>query len=192
MLKRNLIVVLLVGLLALAFPQLVGAQAGRPPEAAPQWGRTTEDGNGGRQARRGGWMTDRVSMLEATAQATDMTVAEVVTQLRDGQAYSEVATGAGTTAQAIVDVMLDVRAEALTQAVTDGRFTQEEAAAMLARMATDLLAQTSAPFEPRGAGEGHALNGTSPRDGAGYRGGNAHGRGLQRGSAAGDCINIQP
>jgi hypothetical protein len=125
-------------------------------------------------------------MVDATAQAAEpeMEVADVIAALREGRTFADLAEP-----QAIVDAMLAVREEALAQAVTDGHFTQEQADAMLAQMETDLLARTSEDFEPRGAGNGYALNGARPMNGAGFRGGNGQGKGLQRGpvDGTGDC-----
>lgn len=209
MLKKSLPVLLVVGLLALAFPLMVAAQGGQPPAAAPRAaqalpGNALPSGMAMRGAQRGGWLTGGVSLVDATAQATGLTVAEVIVALQEGQTYADIATEAGVSPQAIVDVMLEVRSEALAQAVSEGRLTQEQADAMLATMATDLLAQVNAPWEARGAGSGAALTGAQPQDGSGYRGGNAGTRGrgaagapgagrsnAERGNA-GDCTLLQP
>ncbi len=189
MLKKSLPVVLVLGLLMLAFPLMVTAQGGQPPATATRAGQATTSGMARRSAQRGGWLTGGVSLVDATAQATGLTIAEVIAALQGGQTYADIATSAGIAPQAIVDVILDVRAAALAQAVADGRFTQEQADTMLATMATDLLAQLSAPWTAKGAGNGYALEGAQPQNGSGYRGGNAQGRGQQRGTASGDCLN---
>jgi hypothetical protein len=199
MLKKSLPVLLLVGLLALSFPLMVAAQGGQPPATAPRAAQTTVSGAEMRGAQRGGWLTGGVSLVDATAQATGLTVAEVIAALQGGQTYADIAAEAGVTPQAIVDVVLEVRAEALAQAVSTGRFTQEQADTMLATMATDLLAQLNAPWEARGATNGAALAGAQPQDGSGYRGGNAGTRGrsamgaqgVGRGNT-GDCTLLQP
>lgn len=189
MLKKAFPVMLVLGVLMLAFPLLVAAQGGQPPAAAPRAGQATTSGAAWRGAQRGGWLTGGVSLVDATAQATGLTTAEVIAALQGGQTYADIAASAGIAPQAIVDVILDVRAAALAQAVADGRFTQEQADTMLATMATDLLAQLSAPWEAKGAGNGYALEGAQPRNGAGYRGGNVQGRGQQRGAASVNCLN---
>ena len=196
MVKKSLPVVLIVRFLALALPLLALAQE-LPPEVAPRFGMMAEGGPAGRGMRgfRGSGFRFRgggINPVEATAQVTGQTPEEVVVALQEGQTFAEVAEGAGQTAQAIVDVLLAARAEALAQAVTDGRFTQEQVDTMLAQMSAHLLEQMSAPWTPKGAGNGYALNGTYPQDGAGYRGGQAHGRGMQRGSDAANCPNVQP
>ncbi|MBN1919697.1 MAG: hypothetical protein JW892_00510 [Anaerolineae bacterium] len=204
MLKKSLPVLLVVGLLALSFPLMVAAQGGQPPATAPRAaqalpGNALQSGMAMRGAQRGGWLTGGVSLVDATAQATGMTVTEVIAALQEGQTYADIAVEAGITPQAIVDVVLEVRAEALAQAVSEGRFTQEQADTMLATMATDLLAQLNAPWEARGATNGAALAGAQPQNGSGYRGGNAGARGqgavgtqgVGRGNA-GDCTLLQP
>lgn len=190
MVKKSLLVLGMISLLALAFPLLVAAQGGQPPATAPRQGQTAASAMAWRGAQRGGWLTGGVSLVEATAQATGLTVTEVIAALQGGQTYADIAAEAGVTPQAIVDVILEVRAAALAQAVAEGRFTQEQADTMLATMATDLLAQLSAPWEPQGAGNGAALDGSQLHSGAAYRGGNVQGRG-QRGNA-GVCTALQP
>ncbi len=199
MVKKSLPVLLVVGLLAMAFPLMIAAQGGQPPAAAPRAAQATTSGMTMRGAQRGGWLTGGVSLVDATSQATGLTVAEVIAALQEGQTYADIAAEAGVSPQAIVDVMLEVRAETLAQAVSEGRLSQEQADAMLATMAADLLAQLNAPWEARGATNGVTLAGAQPQNGSGYRGGNARARG--RGAAgaqgagqgnAGDCTLLQP
>ncbi|MGC9396530.1 MAG: hypothetical protein ACP5J4_16930 [Anaerolineae bacterium] len=199
MFKKGLLMVVVVSLLTLALPTVVAAQGGRPPVQAPHVNANTGMGNvsAGRGAQQGGWLTGGVSLVEATAEATGMAVADVIAALQSGQTYADLATQAGVTVQDVVDVVLAVRAEALAQAVAAGRFTQTQADTMLAQMATDLLAQLNAPWTAQGAGNGYQLDGTQPLDSSGYRGGNgAAGRGNGRTDHpmlnAADCLNTQP
>ncbi|MGC9395309.1 MAG: hypothetical protein ACP5J4_10680 [Anaerolineae bacterium] len=200
MLKKGLLVVVVVGLLALAVPTIVAAKGGQPPAQAPRsgagTGTSTDIGNAWRGAQQGGWLTGGVSLVDATAEATGMAVTDVVAALQSGQTYADLAAQAGITLQDIVDVVLAVRAEALAQAVAEGRFTQAEADALLAQMAEDLLEQLNGSWEMQGAGNGYQLDGTQPMDGSGYRGGNgAAGRGNARTDRpmynAADCVNPQ-
>jgi hypothetical protein len=199
MVKKGLLMVVVVSLLALALPTLVAAQGGRPPAQAPRTNANTGTGNAfaSRGAQQGGWLTGGVSLVEATAEVTGMAVVDVVAALQNGQTYADLAAQAGVTLQDIVDVVLAVRTEALAEAVAAGRFTQEQADTMLAQMATDLLTQLNAPWTAQGAGNGYQLDGTQPLDGSGYRGGNgATGRGNARADRpmfnAADCLNTQP
>ena len=196
MVKKGLLVVVMVSLLALAVPTLVAAQGGRPPAQAAGSGASVGTGNASawRGAQQGGWLTGGVSLVDATAEATGMAVTDVVAALQSGQTYADLAAQAGITLQDIVDVILAVRADALAQAVADGRFTQADADAMLAEMAEDLLEQLNGSWEMQGAGNGSQLDGTQPLDGSGYRGGNsAAGRGNARTDRpmlnAADCLN---
>ncbi len=183
MLKKALPVVMLVALLAMAFPLVVGAQEGNPPDGAARPGMMVGGGFANRGVRRGGLLTGGVSMVDATAQVTGMEVADVIAALRDGKTFADLADP-----QAIVDEMIAARSEALAQAVAEGRLTQEQADEMLDRMSADLLERTEAVHTPRGAGNGYALEGARPQDGAGFRGGNGQGRGMRRGSGAGPCL----
>jgi hypothetical protein len=159
MLKKMLPVVVLVGLLTLAFPVFVAAQAGDSPAAAPKMGMTAGSGFANRGAQRGGWLTVGVSMVDAAAEALGMEVADVVAALKEGKTFAKLADEQGVNPQAIVDVMIDSRSEALAQAVADGRLTQEQADEMLARMANDLPERLESEHAPRGAGNGYALEG---------------------------------
>jgi len=199
MVKKGLLMVVVVSLLALALPTLVAAQGGRPPAQAPRTnaGAGTGSAAAWRGAQQGGWLTGGVSLVEATAEATGMAAVDVVAALQSGQTYAALAAQAGVTLQDIVNVVLAVRAEALAQAVATGRFTQEQADTMLAQMATDLLDRLNAPWTAQGAGNGYRLDGTQPLDGSGYRGGNgAAGKGAGRTDRpmlnAADCPNAQP
>lgn len=198
MFKKGLPILLVVSMLVLAFPLMVAAKGGQPPAQAPRSnvGNGTGSDAASRGAQQGGWLTGGVSLVDATAEATGMTAADVVAALQSGQTYADLAAEAGITLQDIVDVVLAVRAEALAQAVAEGRFTQEQADTMLAQMATDLLAQLSEPWTAQGAGNGYQLDGTQPQDGSGYRGSRgAPGTGSARSDRpmnAEDCAYVQP
>lgn len=183
MLKKSLPIVLVLGLLMLAFPLWTAAQDGQPPDAPLS-------GNAWRGARGGRMHGGGLNPVEATAQVTGLTPVEVVAALQAGQTFADVAVTAGFTAQDIVDVVIEARAEMLAQAVTDGRLTQAEADAKLVEMETTLVEHMSAPWEPRGAG-----NGLRPQDGTGMgqRGG-MRGRGQMGGgcSATCNCGDVQP
>ncbi len=165
MLKKSLSIVLLVASILLVFPLVVSAQQGQPPAQAPQYG-----GGYGRRGG-GGWMGGGVSLVEATAEATGLTVEEVVAALQGGQSFADIASGAGVSLQAIVDVAVTQRTEALAEAVAEGRFTQEQADTMLAAMAEHLLEKLNAEWTPGGAGGRSGGQGMS-RGRGGMRGGN--------------------
>ena len=144
MLKKGLSIVLLVASVLLVFPLAVSAQQGQPPAQAPLYG-----GGYGRRGG-GGWMGGGMSLVEAAAEATGLAVEDVVAALQSGQSYADIPSGAGVTLQAIVDVAVAARAEALAGAVAEGRFTQEQADTMLASMAEHLLEQLNAEWAAGG------------------------------------------
>ena len=146
MLKKGLTILLLVASVLLVFPLMVGAQQGQPPAEAPLY-------QGGRGHRGGsGWMGGGISLVEATAEATGLSTEDVSAALQGGQSFADIASGAGVSLQAIVDVAVAQRTEALAEAVTEGRFTQEQADSMLASMAEHLLEKLNAEWTAGGAG----------------------------------------
>ncbi|HQI87379.1 MAG TPA: hypothetical protein PKV20_22655, partial [Anaerolineae bacterium] len=97
-------------------------------------------------------------------------VEDVIAALQGGQSFADIATGAGVTLETIADVAVAQRAEALKQAVAEGRFTQEQADTMLASMKEHLLEQLNAEWTAGGMG--------NPSGGQGMRGGRG-GRGVR-------------
>ena len=122
----------------------------------------------GMMGRSLGWgmMGDsEASLIGMAADKLGMTVDELQTQLKDGKTVAELAKEKGVDLQTIVDAFVAARQEALSQAVTDGKITQEQADQMLENM-RDMI-------------EDH-LNGEMPMFGPGGRGG----RGMMNGC---DC-----
>ncbi len=165
MLKKGLAIVLLIASVLLVFPLVANAQQGQPPAQAPQYG--------GGYGRHGGWMGGGMSLVEATAEVTGLSVADVVAALQNGQSFADIASGAGVTLEVITDVAVAQRAEALKQAVADGRFTQEQADTMLASMKEHLLEKLNAEWTSGGASN---PSGQGMRGG---RGGMRSGRGVR-------------
>ncbi len=171
MLKKSLAIVVLVASVLLVFPLVVGAQDGQPPADAPLY-----QGGRGRRGGGNGWMGGGISLVEATAEATGLAVEDVVAALQGGQSFADIASGAGVSLQAIVDVAVAQRAAALEEAVAGGRFTQEQADTMLASMAEHLLDQLNAEWTAGGMGKRYGAQGTpqtngTPRGRGGMRGG---------------------
>lgn len=165
MLKKSLAIVLLLASVLLVFPLVTSAQEGQPPAEAPFY-------QGGRGRRGGhGWMGGGISLVEATAEATGLPVVDVIAALQNGQSFADIASGAGVSLQAIVDVAVAQRAAALEEAVANGRFTQEQADTMLASMAEHLLEQLNAEWTAGGLGGRSGGQGMS-RGRGGMRGGN--------------------
>jgi hypothetical protein len=92
-------------------------------------------------------------LVDATAEATGLTVEEVVAALQEGQTFAQIAEAQGVDPQAIVDVFLAERKAALDQAVADGRLTQEQADQMLEQMAEHVSEQLEQPWAPRPFGD---------------------------------------
>jgi len=74
------------------------------------------------------------SMVAVAADKLGMTVDELVTQLRDGKTVAELAKEKSVDLQTIVDAVMTVRQEKLSQAVADGKITQKQADLMLEKM----------------------------------------------------------
>jgi hypothetical protein len=166
MLKKSLAIVLLVASVLLVFPLVAGAQDGQPPAEAPLY-----QGGRGRRGGGNGWMGGGISLVEATAEATGLPLADVIAALQGGQSFADIASGAGVSLQAIVDVAVAQRTEALAEAVAEGRFTQEQADTMLASMAEHLLEKLNAEWTAGSAGGRSGGQGMS-RGRGGMRGGN--------------------
>jgi polyhydroxyalkanoate synthesis regulator phasin len=105
------------------------------------------------------------SLLAVAADKLGMTVEELQTQLKDGKTVADLAKEKGVDVQTIVDAFLALRQEVLSQAVTDGKISQEQADQMLKNMREMI--------------EDH-LNGEMPMSGPGGCGGRG-GRGMMGG-----------
>lgn len=77
------------------------------------------------------------ALVKETATATNQTRADVVTAVQGGQTLAQVAVAGGSSADAVVQAVMDKLSERLTQAVTDGRITQAEADTLLADATTE-------------------------------------------------------
>lgn len=96
------------------------------------------------------------SMVAVAADKLGMTVDELVAQLQDGKTVAELAKEKSVDLQTIVDAVMTVRQEKLSQAVADGKITQKQADLMLEKM-RDMIED--------------CLNGDMPMLGPGGRGG---------------------
>jgi hypothetical protein len=136
------------------------------------------------------------SLVDATAEATDLTVDEVIAALQEGQTFAEIAQAQGVEPQAIVDAFLADRRAALEQAVADGRLTQEQADEMLAEMTEHVSERLDETWTPRTFGGGRmgrsgsgggSEDGTQPGSGTGPRGG---GRALRHANWLGGVLRF--
>jgi uncharacterized protein (DUF433 family) len=119
------------------------------------------------------------SLVDATAEATGLTVDEVIAALQAGQTFAQIAEEQGVDPQAIVDAFLADRQAVLEQAVADGRLTQEQADEMLAEMTEHVSERLDETWTPQSFGGGRmgrsgsggsSEGGTQPGTGFGPRG----------------------
>ena len=120
------------------------------------------------------------SLVDATAEATGLTVDEVIAALQEGQTFAQIAEEQDIDPQAIVDAFLADRKATLEQAVADERLTQEQADEMLAEMTEHVSERLEETWTPQSFGGGRmgrsgsvaaSEGGTQPGTGTGLRGG---------------------
>jgi len=94
----------------------------------------------GRNSHAGqGMQGSGYSLVAVAAEKLDMTIPELRDALEDGQTIADLAQEKGVELQDIADAWLAERAEILSQAVADGRITQEQADEMLEHMEEEVL-----------------------------------------------------
>jgi hypothetical protein len=116
------------------------------------------------------WRAGNFSLVDATAEATGLTVDKVIAALGEGQTLANIAEAQGVDPQAIVDTFLAEREAALQEAVDAGRLTQEQVDQMLEQMAEHLTEQLDEAWEARylgGSGMGQMGRGRWSRPGMG-------------------------
>ena len=113
-------------------------------------------GGGGRGGMGGGMGMggSQNSLVATAAQVLGMAQPDLVATLNTGKTIADVAKDKGVALDKIVEAFIAARKTALDQAVTSGRMTQAQEDAMLATMRTNVTAQLSATFQPRGYGDG--------------------------------------
>ena len=135
---------------------------------------------GGSGGRMGG---PQQSLVAIAAQVLGMPQATLVAELQSGKTIADVA---GDKAPAIVDAVVQPRADRLAAMVAAGRITQAQADQQLATMRANVTARLSQPWAPQGPGAGEGFvdaNGDGVCDslGAGPRAGVGQGRGRMGG-----------
>lgn len=110
--------------------QLGGRQGGRMGQ--PGGPRGGQMGMG----QRGGRGDHQIYLMQAVMDATGLNLVEVSTQVRDGATLGEIVTSNGGTIEAVVADAVAGATEAINQAVTDGRLTQEQADTAIAQLET--------------------------------------------------------
>ncbi len=94
------------------------------------------------------------SLVAVAAQVLGMNQTDLVAALNTGKTIADVANDKGVAPDKIVDAFVTLRKAALDQAVASGKITQAQEDAMLATMRTNVTAQISAQWQPRGYGNG--------------------------------------
>lgn len=141
--------VVLLGTVGVAY-----AQGPQPPRDDHRFQGGGTCGYAGRMVGRWGWGMRGSSLVDATAEATGLTVDEVIASLQEGQTFAEIAEAQGVDPQAIVDAFLADRETALEQAVADGRLTEEQAQQMLEEMAEHVSERLDEPWTSHPFGDG--------------------------------------
>ena len=113
-----------------------------------------QDGPGRGPGGMGGWGGPQNSLVAVAAKVLGVDQPTLVSTLNGGKTIADVAKEKGVALDKIVDAFLAPRAEGLKSAVTAGRLTQAQADSWLAIMKTNVTAQLSAKFTPRGYGMG--------------------------------------
>jgi len=132
------------------------------------------------------------SLVDATAEATGLTMDEVIAALQEGQTFAQIAEEQGVDPQAIVDAFLADRQAVLEQAVADGRLTQEQADEMLAEMTEHVSERLDETWTPQSFGGGRmgrsgSQGGAQSGTGTGLRGG---GRALRHTEQPGGALRF--
>lgn len=99
------------------------------------------------------------------AKALGMNETDLLTELRSGKSVADVAKEKNVDLSKVVDAIVAERTDQLKQAVTNGRITQQQADAMIAKMKTDLPTTLSNKFPTgqKGFGPGRQPGGMMGR-----------------------------
>jgi hypothetical protein len=106
---------------------------------------------------RGNWGGPDNSLVAVAARVLGMEQTALVAELNTGKTIADVAKAKGVALDKIVAAFAQPHVERLTQAVKDGKITQAQADQYLATMKANLTAKLSAPFTPRGNGNGQGF-----------------------------------
>lgn len=106
-------------------------------------------GGGSMKAPRGFMGRGETSLVGVAAEALDMSVEDLHAELKDGKTIAEVAEAEGVDTQEIIDAYLARLEESLTQAVEDGKITQNQADWMLEQATERAPEQLENTFEGR-------------------------------------------
>jgi hypothetical protein len=147
---------------------------------------------------RGNWGGPDNSLVAVSAMVLGMEQTALVAELNTGKTIAQVAQTKSVALDKIVTAFVQPHVDWLNQAVEDGRITQAQADQSVATMKANITAKLSAPFTPRGTGNGQGfvdangdgvcdVGGKTPQSGQGQRGqgmrgAQGQGRGMGRGN----------
>jgi hypothetical protein len=140
---------------------------------------------------RGDWGGPDNSLVAVAAEVLGMDRTTLAAELNTGKTIADVAKANGVALDKIVTAFVQPHADWLNQAVKDGKITQAQADQYIATMKANITAKLSAPFTPRGNGNGQSfidangdgvcdVCGQTPQSGQAQRG--SQGRGMGRGN----------
>ena len=109
------------------------------------------------------------AVSNAVSDLLGLTPAQIQAERAAGKTLAQIAAAQGITDQQLIDALVAGRADAIAQAVKDGRLTQAQADWMLAKMKAMAPFQIANPFTP-GAGRGMMGAGSCGSQGGGFRG----------------------
>jgi hypothetical protein len=135
---------------------------------------------------RGSWGGPDNSLAAVAARVLGMEQTALVADLNAGKTIADVAVAKGVALDKIVAAFVQPHVDWLNQAVADGKLTRAQADEYIATMKANITVKLSAPFTPRGNGNGQGfvdangdgvcdVGGQTPRSGQGQRGGGARG-----------------
>lgn len=107
---------------------------------------------GGEPVGMMGWGGPQNSLVASAAKTLGMSETDLISALQSGKTIADVAKDKGVALDKIVDDFIVARQDVLNAAVTSGRFSQAQVDSMIGIMKTNVLAQLSQPFTPRGPG----------------------------------------
>ena len=133
---------------------------------------------------RGNWGGPDNSLVAVAAKVLGMEQTALAAELNTGKTIADVAAAKGVALDKIVTAFVQPHVDWLNQAVKDGKITQAQADQSIAAMKANITAKLSAPFIPRGNGNGQGfvdangdgvcdVCGQTPRRGQGQRGSGA-------------------
>ncbi len=104
----------------------------------------------------GGEFGQRAGSLATIAKALGISESDLMTAIKSGKTVADVATEKRVALSTVVDAVVAEQTTVLKQAVTDGRITQQQADARIAKLKTDLptMLSTKMPERPVGGPRG--------------------------------------